>query len=218
MFLKINDLTIHYEKNGSGPALLMVHGNGESISIFNKSISLLKKYFTVYAIDLPGHGKSESPSDFHYKDMSSYVYDFITMLGLENLTFYGFSDGAIIGLILASEHQHIFSRMIISGANLNPGALKKRVRIAMLLEYITSSDPRILMMLKEPYITVKDLKKIVIPVYITAGQNDVIPLSHSEEIKTAIRNSELRIFTGHTHGSYIINSDEIGQYIINVCS
>lgn len=218
MFININGMNIHYEKYGQGPALLMVHGNGEDHSIFERSIELLKKHFTVYAPDLPGHGKSDSVSTYHYKDMADCVYGFIKKLNLENSIFYGFSDGGIIGLILASEHNNIFKKLIISGVNLNPRALKLTVRIGMIFDYLITSDRKILMMLKEPHITLQEIASISVPVHITAGQNDVIPLSHSERINDAIDGSELTIFNKHTHGSYIINSEEIGQYIINVCS
>lgn len=218
MFININGLNIHYEKYGTGPALIMVHGNGEDISIFDKSILLLKNHFTVYAPDLPGHGRSDAVSDFHYNDLASYIYGFIRALNLENSMFYGFSDGGIIGLILASEHENIFSELIISGVNLNPRALKPMVRLGMIFEYLSSSDRKILMMLKEPHIKFQDITKITVPVYITAGQNDVIPLSHSKEISAHITNSDLTIFEGHSHGSYIINNDEIGKYIMNICS
>ena len=68
------------------------------------------------------------------------------------------------------------------------------------------------MMLKEPNISIEDLQKIIIPVHILAGENDVIKLEHTELIANNIQNSTLEIIKNENHGSYIIHSDKL--YVI----
>ncbi|WP_353514033.1 alpha/beta fold hydrolase, partial [Vallitalea maricola] len=55
----------------------MLHGNGETHEIFNRSISLLQEYFTVYAIDFRDHGNSSKVSELHYEDHAKDIYEFI---------------------------------------------------------------------------------------------------------------------------------------------
>ena len=52
------DIALHYIKKGSGTPLLLLHGNGESGDYFVHQIDEFAQYFTVYAIDTRGHGKS----------------------------------------------------------------------------------------------------------------------------------------------------------------
>ena len=50
---------IAYHKSGKGDPIILIHGLGLSAECWYKQISFLKKDYTVYALDLPGHGKSD---------------------------------------------------------------------------------------------------------------------------------------------------------------
>ncbi|KAG6543813.1 hypothetical protein Mapa_014653 [Marchantia paleacea] len=58
--------SINYVVQGSGPAVLLVHGFGASIGHWRKNIRVLAKYNTVYALDLLGFGASAKPLNFSY--------------------------------------------------------------------------------------------------------------------------------------------------------
>ncbi|OAE22635.1 hypothetical protein AXG93_531s1180 [Marchantia polymorpha subsp. ruderalis] len=58
--------SINYVVQGSGPAVLLVHGFGASIGHWRKNIGVLAKSNTVYAIDLLGFGASAKPLNFKY--------------------------------------------------------------------------------------------------------------------------------------------------------
>ena len=49
---------IAYHKIGKGPAIILIHGLGLRSESWIEQIKFLKKDYTVYSIDLPGHGKS----------------------------------------------------------------------------------------------------------------------------------------------------------------
>ena len=74
MYINIENKAIFYEKIGEGPALVMVHGNGEDHTIFKEATKILHKYFTVYLIDSPCHGKSDPEDSFSYEDMAEKIY------------------------------------------------------------------------------------------------------------------------------------------------
>lgn len=217
MFIKVNGVTLFYQKYGSGNPLIMLHGNGETNEIFNTSISLLQEYFTVYAIDLRDHGNSTKVSELHYEDQANDIYEFINQLNIKSAVFYGFSDGGIVGLMLASKYPDLFSKLIVSGPNINPKGLRIFSRLIMKLIYIIKKSQKVRMMLEEPDISLSDLSKIKIPTYITGGDFDVITKKHLRLIHKNISNSVLKIFKYHTHCNYIVNSDIIGKYIIQVC-
>ena len=52
---------IAYEKHGSGPSLILVHGAFVDRKFWGPSVPLLAKHFTVYAMDRRGHGASGMP-------------------------------------------------------------------------------------------------------------------------------------------------------------
>ena len=77
MFFKTRNVELYYEKTGEGEPLILLHGNGESHEIFNEAIEVLKRKFTVYAIDTRGHGQSSPVLEIHYDDIAHDVYRFI---------------------------------------------------------------------------------------------------------------------------------------------
>ena len=54
----MSDISLCYECQGSGPPLLLLHGNGEDGTYFCNQIKFFAKQYTVYAVDTRGHGKS----------------------------------------------------------------------------------------------------------------------------------------------------------------
>lgn len=205
---------IYFEKCGNGKPLILVHGNKEDHTIFNKLINALKNNFTVYAIDSRGHGKSDKASTFHYSDMADDVLRLIDELQLGKPCFYGFSDGGIIGLLCAIKRNNVFDKMIISGANITPKGLKAHIRIGMKLSYIFTRDSRTKMMLCEPNITADELKKITCPTLVLAGEFDIIAERETKAIANNIPNSALKILKDKHHGDYVVNSDFLKDIII----
>lgn len=124
MFIDVNGVKFYYEKSGSGRPLVMVHCNSMDHKIFKPAIRILQNHFTVYNVDSRGHGKSSRVRIFHYEDMTEDMYQFITKLQIDKPVFYGFSDGGIVGLMLASKYPDLLSSLIVSGASLNPDSTK----------------------------------------------------------------------------------------------
>lgn len=215
MLVKTSEINLFYEKTGHGTPLIMLHGNGEDHTVFNKAVSVLKNNYTVYAIDTRGHGKSDSVSELHYEDMAEDIYEFINILKLEKPVVYGFSDGGIVALILAIKHPDLLSKIIISGVNAQPNGLKRIHLLTYKISYFFSKSSKIKLMLTEPNITDEMLKSIKIPAVITAGSNDMIKLSHMKHIAECIPNCTFRVFNGELHGSYVVNSTKIAEFILN---
>ena len=56
-------MRLHRETHGSGPALLLTHGFGESTRMWDTNVPALAARYAVTAWDLRGHGQSEAPED-----------------------------------------------------------------------------------------------------------------------------------------------------------
>lgn len=218
MILKINEIDLFYEKYGSGHPIILVHGNGENHNIFDKIIPMLSDYFTVYAVDLRGHGKSSKINEYNYQDMADDIICFVKELQLKNPIYYGFSDGGIIGLLIASQHQNLLSHLIISGANTCPHGLKNKWYYLFKLIYLLTRDKKMEMMLTQPNISKEELEKITIPTLVLAGSNDMISEDNTKEIAQYIKNSTLNILEGETHSSYVVHSPKLFDLIKSFCN
>lgn len=96
MQININNLNINYIEKGpeTNTNILFLHGWGTSIASFNPLIENMSQKFKVYAIDFPGFGLSDKPSeDYTVEDYSKVVLQFIKNKGLENVILVGHSFG-----------------------------------------------------------------------------------------------------------------------------
>ncbi len=216
MYVTVNGVRLYYEKTGAGRPLVMVHCNSMDHKIFRKAANALSERFTVYCPDSRDHGKSEKVKTLHYEDMAEDMFQFIGALELERPVFYGFSDGGIIGLLLASEHPELLSALIVSGASLRPDSTKDLpMRFFRLWSHVDRSD-KMQIMMREPDITDDILRRIQVPAFVTAGERDVIKLSHTQHIAETVPGAQLKIFPKTGHTGYIVNSTKIADYILSV--
>jgi len=213
VYIEVNGVTLYYEVSGSGPAILLVHGNGEDHSIFNETAELLRENYTVYALDSRDHGKSSRVKTLGYEAMAEDVAEFARKLKLENPCYCGFSDGGIIGILAAVRYPELFSKLVLCGANAYPQGLKWYwLKLFSLLEAV-NHDPKLLMMLKEPQITARELESIPVPVLLLAGERDMVRESHTRYLASKIKDSRLNILPGEGHGSYIVHSRKLYYFI-----
>ena len=216
MIAKVNGVDLYYEVVGSGEPLIMVHGNGEDHTIFDVAAEKLKDHFTCYLIDSRDHGKSSKVTGLSYQSMADDIKSFILQLGLDNVTFYGFSDGGIIGLLVASQTD-LLKRLIVSGANTQPDGVKKGLILMMKGIYFFTRNPKIRMMLDEPHISDEELSRINCETTVIAGEKDLIRKEHTEHIANAIKGSRMMILPGEGHGSYIVKTTKIADIILDLC-
>lgn len=213
MDINVNDANLYYEIYGNGIPIILVHGNSETHQIFDVLINKLKDNYKVYAIDSRCHGKSENTERISYDLMAEDIIEFIKKLKINEPIFYGFSDGGIIGLLIAIKEPKLLSKLIISGANLNPNGMSKSMLMISKIVYFITRNKLFGMMIKEPNITIKDLEKIDIPTYVLAGEKDIIKESHTRLIAENIKNSTLEIIPNENHSSYIVHSEKIYNII-----
>ncbi len=213
MKIKVNGVEIYYEIYGKGQPLMMIHGNGEDHSIFYEAVAMLKEEFQCIIVDSRGHGESSKVEEFHYQDMADDMLELITALNLKKVAVYGFSDGGIIGLLMASRYDGI-TDLIISGANINPLGVKLPVLLGIKAGYRMTGDPKLELMIKEPDIQKEELEMITARTLVLAGEHDLIRFSHTKKIADGISGSRMRIIRGENHGSYITHSEKIAVILM----
>ena len=212
MRVTTNGVSIYYEVRGKkGPALIMLHGNGEDHTIFDRAVDYLEQAFTVYLVDSRGQGQSSPPLDgeYHYADMADDLHDFIRKLGIEDPIICGFSDGGIVALLFAMEHPDVPSRLFVCGANTSPSMIKGMT----LTRLLHGDEPLVRMMLTEPDIRPEDLARITCPVTVIAGSRDCIRREDTELIAGSVQDGRLCIMKRADHSSYIAHSTRIVDVI-----
>lgn len=213
MFYKRDDTHIHYLVTGSGPPLVLLHGNGEDHRIFLELTETLKASYTLYLIDSRNHGLSTGNGSYTYFACAEDMIGLFDSLRLKHAFLLGFSDGGIIGLMIALKRPRLLSGLIVAGANLNPQGLKKSCRQAIRRDYDTDHRSSDLLMLSEPDIKKEELMRISTPTLVLAGEHDVVHRAHTHSIARHIPKSELLILAGHDHYDYIRNTSRLEHVV-----
>ncbi len=114
--VSIGKHTINYLVAGSGPSLLLIHGANFGWGVWYPNIPVLAKYFTVYAIDLPGAGRS-SRVDYRTldpeKDVFNVVESFVRVVGLQKYSVCGCSIGGWAALRLAYKYPEDVEKAVV---------------------------------------------------------------------------------------------------------
>ena len=217
MKIEINGIHLNYEKIGIGKPLIFIHGNGENHHTFDVLAESLKNEFTMYLIDSRNHGESSMTDSFHYMDMANDVVCFIKALNLVDVSLFGFSDGGIVGLMMASFYPGSISKLVVAGANLFPSGLKKNELNLMIKEYEKTKNPYLKMMIDAPDLLDKDLHNIKIPTLVLAGEFDIIRRNHTMKIHRQIKHSKVQIIPLMNHDNYISNTTYLKSILIAFC-
>lgn len=206
---KIVNTFLHYTEKGQGEPLLLLHGNGEDGSYFVHQIAYFSKTRRVIAIDTRGHGKSpRGNTPFTIRQFADDLYSFMDELHVEKADILGFSDGGNIALVFAIQYPKRVGRLILNGANLTPAGVKPSVQIPIVVGYRLASffakksknakkNAELLgLMVNDPNIAVKELKKVTAKTLVIAGTKDMIKESHTLLIYENLPDAKLVLLPG----------------------
>ncbi len=104
--LRISDkLSLRYVELGEGPVLVLLHTIRTQLEYFRDLAPILAQKYTVYAVDLPGHGHSpiDPAAPFDEPYLRDAVVGFLKALDLRGVTLVGESIGAVLALTAAAE-------------------------------------------------------------------------------------------------------------------
>ena len=113
------NLRIRYLEQGpsEGPAVLMLHGTGDSSFSFSRVLPLLPSNLRVIVPDQRGHGDSDKPADSYSMDEFALdALELLDALSVPQVTLVGHSMGSFIARRVAAFAAGRVARLILIGA------------------------------------------------------------------------------------------------------
>ena len=105
-FITPDGIKLNFKMAGSGKSLLFLHGWAMCSRVWKYQLKWFAGDYKVIALDLRGHGRSESPDgDYSLLSLSQDIIHFIEGLQLERLTLVGWS--LAVSLILKLFNSHL---------------------------------------------------------------------------------------------------------------
>lgn len=133
MRIKLNDVTLNIEEYAHNSSakdyIFFLHGFTGSVNDWNEIIPSLRQNFHIIAIDLIGHGKSDSPEDLSYYPAESVIEQIHqTILYFTNnpVIIVGYSMGGRAALCFASKYPQMLKGLILESAS--AGIIEENIR------------------------------------------------------------------------------------------
>lgn len=227
-YYTVRGIKIYAEEYGSGKPLLLIHGNGGSISSMASVIPYFAKQYKVIATDSRAHGKSTDPADsLSFEMMADDEAALLEQMHLDSAYVIGWSDGGIVALVLAMRHPGKVIKLAATGANLWPDSTalipslwkgEKRYYDSLQSKKFTTqkekNDWKIFMLdWLQPNIDLSALQNIYCPSLIISGDHDLITLEHTIKIYQNISRAYLWILPNSGHGTLIEHTDEFNKKV-----
>lgn len=207
---------------GTGAPVILLHGGLASSDTWGNQVpALLKSHHRVILIDSRGHGRStlgERP--LGYELMATDVIAVMDRLQVDKAAVVGWSDGAIIALIMAMRHPGRVAAIYAFGANMdshavNPGAFTTPI-LAELAARLTQDYARLsptpgefgalrsaveVMQKTEPNYSAADLAAIRGPriAIVDGDHEEFIPRAHTVYLAQTIPGAKLILLRGVSH-------------------
>jgi pimeloyl-ACP methyl ester carboxylesterase len=241
-YANIRGLHMYYEEHGHGPVLVLLHGGGETIeSSFAPEIAPLARHHRVIAPEQMGQGHTPDLNrPLSYSDMTEDTAALLRHLRVTQCDIVGWSDGGILGLMLAQRYPTLVHRLVASGANYDPSGLtaatitwlhtvkpKNWGRGRFFYEKVSPDGPGHwpvmvdklkTLWLKFPVareLSPQTMAAIRCPVLVMAGDHDVIRTDHTIAIARSIRHSSLCILPDTPHEVFTERPEWVTRIIMD---
>jgi len=116
-FLSLQDMQVHYQDEGHGEIVLLLHGTASSLHTWDQWSNSLKQHYRVVRLDLPGFGLTgPHPLDqYSVNNDVDFIHSFIKKLELETVHIAGSSLGGRISWEYSLQHpEHVKSLTLIN--------------------------------------------------------------------------------------------------------
>src|SRR5690242_15577521 len=103
--VKVNDITMHYEQQGSGEPLVLIPYLAAENACYAFQVAEYAKHFTCISVDPRGAGETDKPAgDYSTELFADDVAGFMSVIGVEKAHISGLSLGAAAGIWLAAKY------------------------------------------------------------------------------------------------------------------
>jgi pimeloyl-ACP methyl ester carboxylesterase len=136
-FVSVEGVRLHYLCQGSGKAVVLIHGNPGFIQDFTPEVfNQLAQAYRTCAFDRPGHGYSDRPRNEAVTsiEQARLLRGALQQLGIETPILVGYSWGGSVALAYALEYPSELSGLVLLGA-----LAFRRERLNHLLEIIAET-------------------------------------------------------------------------------
>ncbi len=239
-YVDIGGVNTWYDDEGTGEPLVLLHGGLCTNETWAAQTPVFAERFHVIAPERRGHGHTaDVPGPLTYADMATDTIGFLDRIVGGPAHLVGWSDGGIVGLLVAIARPDLVRKLVTIGANYDTAGIAPEAE-EMAADMAPDSDDMAMfrglyemhspdgpehwpvligkfteMMQREPHIPEGDLARISAPTLVVMGDDDLMSIEHSAALFRAIPNSELAVIPGASHTVPIEKPELLNRIVLD---
>jgi len=222
-YLKVNGERFYHEIHGEGEPVMLLHGAWSTIESLICQVGPLSEGYQTILVERRGHGRTpDTHGKFTYMQGARDMIAILDSLDLERVDIVGWSDGAVIGLLMAKQFPDRVRRLVSISGSYHPRGYTREFANEFEKGNVDDLDPRIAqlyglttpdgadhfpvvfekirdMSSSHPRMTKRDLGTIKTPILVMSGDEDIVALEHSVNLYKGLANGLLSIIPRSTH-------------------
>lgn len=236
--LDIQDLPVFYETEGDGEPIVLLHGGLADNSTWAAQFAGLSPRRHVVAPERQAQGHTpDRPGALTYQAMADQTVGFLVALGLGPVDLLGWSDGGMVGTLIAAEQPELVRTLTVTGSGFSsagyvPGAMEDLVALSpgdedmeMFAAMYALASPdgpehfpevweKMRTMWAEPFDWTGQVRQISAPTLIIVGDDDYVSVEHAQEFSRIVANGQLAVVPGASHLVPMEKPDLFNQLVL----
>ncbi len=238
-FVDAGGLRTYYEAVGAGDPLILLHGGFCTVETFSGLTSLLAERYRVYAPERRAHGRTpDVDGPISYGLMARDTIAFLEALDLPASHLVGWSDGAVVALLVALDRPDLVRRLVLIGQPVNFEGVTPEARAWLAQETMPDTLPEGLrdqyaalspdgpdhwdvvvakmwqMWRTEPDMALDELANVAAPTLVLIGDHDYPTVEHAAAMQRALPDGRLEVVPDATHGLPVEKPDVVARLVL----
>lgn len=235
-YVQLGDVNTWYEVEGRGDPLVLLHGGMSDSTSWGMQVPAFAASYRVFTPDRRGHGKTpDVDGPLTYEAMAADTIAFLESVVGEPAHLVGWSDGGIVGLIVALERPDLVRRLVAIGANFHFNGLldafhlgddpdADEVAIFKAMYEANAVDPgnwenflrrSDRMWREEPTMTTNDIRRITTPTLVLGGDDECVHFDHMVALYEALPAGQLAVVPGTSHALLLEKPALVNQLVLD---
>jgi pimeloyl-ACP methyl ester carboxylesterase len=230
----------YYEVAGAGEPLVLLHGGFCTVETFGAQTPALAEQYQVYVPERRGHGRTpDVEGPITYENMAQDTIAFMEALGTSSAHLVGWSDGAIVGLLVALRRPDLVRKLVLIGQAINHAGytpegerqlenLTRQDIPPMLGELYASVSPDgpdhfgvvfdklHQLWMNEPMIELGQLDRVAAPTLVLVADDDIgSTVEYAAAMRDALPDSQLAVVPGTSHAALMEKPEIVNRLILD---
>jgi pimeloyl-ACP methyl ester carboxylesterase len=240
-YVNAGGIRTYYETYGDGEPIVLLHGGLATAESWAMQIPALAERHRVYVPERRGHGRTpDVAGPMTYEMMAADTAAFLDAAGTGTAHLVGWSDGAVVGMLVALRRPELVRKLVVIGQYFNFDGQVPQFRAMIdywgynlpeelheLYDRVSPDGPEhfpvvlekmMRMWREEPEISLPELAGVGAHALVMQGDDDIVKVEHSTALAATLPDAQLAVIPGSSHMAPLEKPDLVNRLILDFLS